>query len=129
MKTCIVCGSRDWTDGASIHTAMNQAIHDKRIPEWEMLVVGSDRGADWWAWQWALKREMPAMVFPARWSDEGRAAGPRRNQRMYNWAQPVVTLAFPGGRGTASMIGVARGGGTATFMFDVEKQQWEEVKG
>lgn len=48
------------------------------------------------------------MVFPAHWEQEGRAAGPRRNNRTLG---PDLVVAFPGGKGTADMVARARAKG------------------
>jgi hypothetical protein len=41
-------------------------------------------------------------VWPSQ--GDGRAAGPRRNQRMLEDFRPDLVVAFPGGRGTAYMV-------------------------
>jgi hypothetical protein len=65
-------------------------------------------GADRWAWEWALTREHPCLLVPARWSKLGDAAGPERNQRMIDDYHPTNVVAFPGGAGTADMVQRAR---------------------
>ena len=62
------------------------------------------RGADRWAGEWALEREVPCVAHPAKWLAEGRNAGPARNQKMLDLYRPAVVLAFPGGCGTADMM-------------------------
>jgi hypothetical protein len=62
------------------------------------------RGADRWAEEWALEREVPYVGHPAKWLGEGREAGPNRNAKMLEVYKPGVVLAFPGGRGTADMM-------------------------
>jgi hypothetical protein len=62
------------------------------------------RGADRWAGEWALEREVPCVAHPAKWLAEGRDAGPIRNAKMLEVYRPAVVLAFPGGRGTADMM-------------------------
>lgn len=42
---------------------------------------------------------------------EGKAAGPIRNQRMLDDGKPDRVLAFPGGRGTANMVKLAKAAG------------------
>lgn len=49
---------------------------------------------------------------PADWPTYGRRAGPIRNREMHNTERPKIVIAFHGGRGTANMIGIAKGAGT-----------------
>jgi hypothetical protein len=63
-------------------------------------------GADFWAWQWGLARRIPWKRFHAEWSRLGVAAGPIRNKRMRDEGRPDLGIAFPGGKGTASMAGL-----------------------
>jgi hypothetical protein len=41
----------------------------------------------------------------AEWERLGRKAGPIRNQRMLEEGKPDLVVAFPGGTGTAGMMG------------------------
>lgn len=53
------------------------------------------------------------------------AAGTKRNQRMFAFAQPDLLIAFPGGRGTANMIRIgfeAHKRGHKVQIIDVEDQ-------
>lgn len=65
-------------------------------------------GADVWADEWAEDRGVKAWKFPADWMLLGKAAGPRRNQKMLNEGKPDLVVAFPGGKGTADMVRKAR---------------------
>lgn len=67
-------------------------------------VTGPYQGADYWAHQWALARQVPCLREPAEWTKHGRAAGPIRNGVMLKKYLLDYLLAFPGGRGTANMI-------------------------
>jgi hypothetical protein len=60
------------------------------------------------AGQWAQRRGIACIAYEADWKHEGRAAGPIRNKRMLDEGSPDLVVAFPGGRGTANMIGQAR---------------------
>ena len=64
-------------------------------------------GADRWAQEWAIEREVPYLGHPASWRKHGYGAGPLRNEAMLVH-RPDVLLAFPGGRGTADMVRRAR---------------------
>jgi len=48
---------------------------------------------------------------PAEWDKFGRRAGPLRNEQMLREGKPDVVVAFPGGRGTAHMVRIAKEAG------------------
>jgi hypothetical protein len=45
-------------------------------------------------------------------------AGPIRNQRMLVEGKPDLVVAFPGGKGTAGMVTLARNAGVDVIMVD-----------
>lgn len=67
-------------------------------------VTGPYVGADYWAHQWALARQVPCLRCRAEWTKHGKAAGPIRNGEMLTGYLPDRLVAFPGNRGTADMI-------------------------
>ena len=54
---------------------------------------------------------LPCAVYRADWEGLGRKAGPIRNQQMLDEGKPDLVVAFPGGRGTANMMRIAREAG------------------
>lgn len=59
-----------------------------------------------------MKRGMvPVIVYHADWNAHGRSAGPIRNAKMLAEGKPDLVVAFPGGKGTAHMVGIARKAG------------------
>lgn len=98
MKT-IICGGRDY-----VMTDADRAWLDglKESLPITVVVVGGARGADLGAERWAVARCIPIKSFLARWAREGKAAGPRRNQQMADYADACI--AFPGEKGTADML-------------------------
>jgi len=64
---------------------------------------------------WALSRGIPAIAFPADWNKDGKAAGFVRNARMLRDGRPELVVAFPGGKGTAHMVKLARDAGVAVL--------------
>lgn len=106
-KTILVCGGREFDDRELVFRVLDR-VHRSRVIS--MLLHGGAPGADTLAGEWALSREVDHLVMPARWSTEGRrAAGPKRNERMFNRINPGYdgVIAFPGGAGTAHMTRIA----------------------
>jgi predicted Rossmann-fold nucleotide-binding protein len=113
----LVCGGRDFSDAAAVRRAL-QAVHDKYLIG--LIIEGGALGADRLARQWAIDNGVPYCTYAADWKKHGKAAGPMRNERMIAEGEPDAVVAFPGGRGTADMIGKARAAGLRV---------WEPIKG
>ena len=98
MRT-IIAGGRYF-----VPTALDTCILDRL---WELMPIttvlsGMQCGADRFGGQWAAARGISVLLFPADWTQWGRAAGPIRNKEMAAAADALV--AFPGDRGTANII-------------------------
>ena len=114
----VVTGGRDFADGALVDRALS-AVHRKHGIT--VLIQGEASGADRLCKQWAEQRNIPTLDMAADWDDVGRpgavvrkrrdgklydaAAGGLRNQRMIDEGLPEAAVAFPGGPGTADMVG------------------------
>ena len=100
----LVCGGRDFKDAALLDRVLCEV--DNRVSIGE-IIHGGANGADTMAGCWAEKHNIHVTVFKADWSRHGKAAGPRRNEKMLYEGKPDYVVAFPGGRGTAHMVGIA----------------------
>jgi predicted Rossmann-fold nucleotide-binding protein len=96
---CIIAGGRDY----HLTDADRAFLDQLGVTE---VVCGGAPGADTGGAEWARTRGLPVRYFPADWNTYGRAAGPIRNRQMAEYCREAVVL-FPGGRGTASMRGIA----------------------
>jgi hypothetical protein len=104
----LVCGGRDFRDKALLDGALSELDNAVNITE---IIHGGANGADTMAGCWAEQYNIPVTVYKADWSRYGRSAGPRRNEKMLYEGKPDIVLAFPGGRGTAHMVGIAEKAG------------------
>lgn len=109
----LVCGGRDYGVHAFLQEAHLFDVLDEfhRRHSVDMLCTGAAQGADLLAERWAKSRELPYVGYPAQWLTCGKAAGPIRNQQMLDEFKPDYVIAFPGGRGTAHMVSIARKAG------------------
>jgi len=121
----LVTGGRDYKDRDrlfaalyAVHFANNaQRLRDGDGGERATVIVhGACRsGADRFAGEWAREVGVEQRAYPVDHAIDGPwpAAGPRRNLRMLRAELDGLTrvLAFPGGRGTASMCTIARRNG------------------
>lgn len=101
----IVTGGRDYTDGMTVVDAF-ATIAENAGNEPITLVHGNAPGADRLAASRAAVLGWTIEAHPADWSTYGKSAGPIRNQQMADSGADLL-VAFPGGRGTADMIGRA----------------------
>lgn len=125
----LVCGDRRFADIALVRRTLDEIHKDYCI---ELLISGGagkrmrrltdpnnmksephwvvEYGADLLAEEWAQYHRIPHWIFRVKesdWAEHGGAAGPMRNARMLAEAKPDYVLAFPGGTGTADMVGKA----------------------
>lgn len=112
----VATGSRDITNGEWVFDQLDRIDAETRIGH---VIEGGQRkedrgvpigGLDYWALAWAKGRGRDWTTVSADWANLGRAAGPRRNERMAlilrhyaNNGQEVALVRFPGGAGTANM--------------------------
>jgi len=88
VTTILVCGSRHWTDRATIRAWLSKFPNDTTV------VHGACRGADTIAGDVARVLGFAVRKYPAEWKRHGAAAGPIRNQRMIDEEHPVRAFAF-----------------------------------
>lgn len=127
----LVCGGRDYDgmrevfdvlDAVHAKTEINLVIHGACREE-IAGGVSQLRGADRWAEMWAISREVPYFGWPAPFSRLPRAGGPWRNQKMLDRWNPDLIIAFPGGKGTASMISKAKKAGVPIQLATADNNQ------
>jgi hypothetical protein len=108
LMRVLVCGGRDFA-GRNLLAATLDQLHAGN--GFSLVIAGGARGADTLAQEWAEARGIPCTVYRADWEGLGRKAGPIRNERMLAEGKPELVVAFPGGRGTAHMVRIAREAG------------------
>jgi hypothetical protein len=102
----LVCGGRDYQDMRTVTRVL-----DGLVPRPTLIIQGGAFGADACASEWAYKRDIQERQFTAHWKQNGKAAGPIRNQLMLEEGKPHLVVAFPGGAGTADMVRRAKAAG------------------
>lgn len=104
MTRVLVCGGRDFRDVVLMGRVMKQVHLERNIT---CVIHGDYRGADRHADIWARWNRIAVEPYPAKWKEQGRAAGPIRNRRMIDEGKPDLVVAFPGHDGTNDMIEAA----------------------
>lgn len=104
----LVCGGREFVDREIVYKTLDAITKDpgQELPRPGLTLAhgACPRGADRLADDWCRENGIAPVVFPARWTTEGRGAGVIRNKRMLDTMKPHVVLAFPGGNGTRNMV-------------------------
>ena len=104
-RRILVCGGRDFNDTSFIYNTLDGLL---RINPIEVVIEGDARGVDRIAGYWARKNNLINLKFRADWVRYGKSAGYIRNRQMLDEGLPDLVVAFPGGKGTESMIRIAR---------------------
>lgn len=111
----IIAGSRGIQDESLVAKAIEES--NFVIDE---VVCGMSYGVDKVAKEWAEKNGIPLVPFYAHWSTEGRAAGPKRNARMAEYADALIAVWDGRSKGTASMVEEAKKKRLHVFVFEPE---------
>lgn len=103
----LVTGGRDYSDAKLVGEVLTRVHKEHHI---QLLVHGCATGADTLAAIWAMKHGIQPVGCPALWDFYDKLAGSIRNTAML-WIKPQLCVAFPGGNGTANMVGQAKQSG------------------
>lgn len=106
----IIAGSRTITDRSLVDEAMRDCGWTPTL-----ILSGGAEGVDKLGEEWAKDHGIPVRVYPARWSELGRKAGPVRNAQMAKDADRLVAIWDCRSRGTRDMIKRARFLGLPSF--------------
>lgn len=128
----LVCGSRTLTDPKPMDVILYGlwrpllTDYGKAAKRDGVMTVieGGAKGADALAAFWAQSHEGVTWIqCPANWAQDGKAAGPIRNQRMLDRNEPDLCLAFVDkplaqSKGTADMVARARKANVRTWVVE-----------
>ncbi|GGK48250.1 MULTISPECIES: DUF2493 domain-containing protein [Flavobacteriaceae] len=102
----IIAGSRTFTDYKKLHEICDNILQDQTDVE---IVTGAYyKGADLLGEQYATEKGFRLTKFPADWKSFGRAAGPKRNEQMANYADALIAFWDGKSKGTKHMIEVSK---------------------
>lgn len=114
----LVCGGRKYglvDDGEGNwypdYPVINAAIGIIKAYKPTHIISGGATGADQIGIFAAQCIPVTYSIYKADWGTHGKAAGMIRNKQMLVEGKPDMVLAFPGGRGTANMVEIARKAG------------------
>ena len=116
----LVCGGRDFDDKDYLFQTLDGYELRNRH---DAIISGAARGADALASLYANMRGVMLEEYPADWKTYGRAAGFVRNRQMLVCGKPDLVVAFPGGKGTAMMVKLAREAGVGVIEMGAKGSQ------
>ncbi|MGA9918755.1 MAG: SLOG family protein [Paraburkholderia sp.] len=112
----IVAGSRDFTNYRLLRAKLDYFTGGFTVQP--AIVSGCARGADALGEQYAKRRSLEIVRFPAEWDCFGKSAGMLRNARMA-WASSHLVAFWDGASpGTCNMIETAKAEGLAVRVVD-----------
>lgn len=114
----LVCGGRDY-DPLKAEAWLENYYLDKEKPS--EIIEGGASGADMGGLYFGNHSGVPVKTFKAEWDKYGKSAGFRRNQRMLEEGMPELVIAFPGGKGTAMMVKLAKDANVS--VIEIEKEE------
>jgi len=102
----IIAGGRNFVNYEQLCKECDHLLHDQTNIE---IVSGAYyKGADKLGEQYAVERGFLLTKFPANWNQYGKAAGPKRNRQMANYANALIAFWDGKSRGTKNMIDLAK---------------------
>ena len=107
MAKVAVVGSRTFNDYDLLKDELESL---ERI---DVIVSGGAKGADSLAQQYADEKNIETKIHLPEWEKYGRAAGPKRNQKIIRESDVVVAFWDGKSRGTLSSIKIAEKMGKA----------------
>lgn len=94
---------------------------DNWLPTDITIISGKAKGVDSAASDFAIVNYCQLEEYPADWKTHGKAAGHIRNKQMLEEGKPDLVVAFPGNRGTAHMVRIAKEAGVKVIEIEYNK--------
>ena len=104
----IIAGSRYFNNYELLRQYVDHILQNVSQKESIEIVSGGAKGADELGERYAKERGYKITRFPADWNKYGRAAGPKRNEQMGDYADALIAFWDGESRGTKHMIEYAK---------------------
>jgi hypothetical protein len=117
----IIAGSRNFTDFQKLCEVCDHILQDQT--NIEIVSGGYYKGADKLGEKYAAEKGFQLTKFPADWKRFGRAAGPKRNEQMANYADALIAFWDGKSKGTKHMINLARRRNLNVFIYLVTSNE------
>tara|TARA_R110000764_G_scaffold211319_2_gene297384 strand:+ start:756 stop:1124 length:369 start_codon:yes stop_codon:yes gene_type:complete len=104
----IIAGGRHFNDYEFLKKEASIFISEIENGEHIEIVSGGAKGVDSLGEKFAEEKSLELIVFPANWKKFGRAAGPKRNAQMAEYATHLLSFWNGESKGTKSMLTLAK---------------------
>lgn len=111
MFRVIIAGTRTFSDYSLLAEYADKKLAEVSKRDSIEIVSGGASGADALGERYAKERGYYIRRFDAEWKRYGRAAGPRRNKQMAEYADALLAYWDGKSRGTKNMIELAKENG------------------
>ena len=108
MNKIIIAGGRDFNDYELLKKEASEFLFEIENGEAIQIVSGGAKGVDSMGETFAKEYNLDLILFPADWKKFGRAAGPKRNAQMAEYATHLLSFWNGESKGTKSMISLAK---------------------
>lgn len=100
----IIAGSRRFCNYKAVAENVNKLLTNKRQTHLIEVISGEAQGPDTLGRAYAIENGFRVCLMPAKWEEEGRSAGMKRNERMAEFADAAVIFYDGSSPGTTHMI-------------------------
>ena len=110
----LVCGGRHFENYDLLKNILDKVLKLKKLTSKDVEIVsGNAKGADSLGEKWAKENGASLKIFPAKWKEYGKKAGPIRNKQMIDYItcfsdRLVVAFVSPHSKGTRNTISLAK---------------------
>lgn len=124
ISRVIICGGRHFNNYNMLETVMEDVMSEFDLSFNQIEIVsGHCSGADKLGEAFAKNHNICCKIFPANWSNYGKAAGPIRNSEMIEYAYEstipiVVAFVSPKSKGTIDTVNKAKAKQFNLFVTD-----------
>ena len=108
MIRLIIAGGRDFNNYDLLEKEASRFVSTLGNDEEIQIVSGGAKGVDSLGERFAREKGFGLILFPADWEKYGRAAGPKRNAQMADYATHLLSFWNGESKGTKSMISLAK---------------------
>lgn len=118
----IVAGSRTIQSDRVVEQRISRVLEGKPQSTVPVFVTGDAKGVDQSAQVFADTFNFEHRLFEAEWETYGKAAGPKRNREMADFADTLIAIWDGSSRGTESMIEEALKAGLEIHIFQLPRE-------
>ena len=119
MYKIIIAGGRDFNDYKLLEKEVSGFLKTLDIDSGLEIVSGGAKGVDAMGERFAQENDIAVKLFPADWKKFGRAAGPKRNAQMADYATHLLSFWDGKSKGTKSMISLAEKKGISVKIISI----------